>query len=67
MDKIVGLFTGGWLKGHRTQVLAIAAFVGVGSQWLVGDLDFQAFISQAWPTLAVILGLLTAAVHKPGA
>ena len=77
MFKLWALIRGGFLKGHRAEVLGIAAGIGgladALAQWAVGDVSIVSLIralSQNWALIAGGLGLATLAAkidRKAGA
>lgn len=67
MQYVTYLLMGGFLKGYRTAVLAVATVLGVFAQWAVGDMTLQGVIQQDWPALVLALGIGAAAVHEPKA
>ena len=58
---IANFLTGGFLKGKRTSIVAAALILNLIVSYLVGDIGFLDFAKQAWPQVAVALGLVTAA------
>lgn len=58
------IIPGGFLKGSRTAVLAIAVIIGLIAQYLTGDIDLVTFLQNSWEQIALALGLVTAAVSK---
>ena len=68
MFKLWALIRGGFLKGHRAEVLGIAAGIGgladALAQWAVGDVSIVSLIralSQNWALIAGGFGLATLA------
>lgn len=65
LNNIIGsLIPGGFLKGSRTAILAIAVVIGLVAQYAVGDIDLLTFLKNSWEQIALALGLVTAAVSK---
>lgn len=52
------LISGGFAKGHRTQILGVSAAISAVALWAVGDATFSDLIAQA-PIIFGGLGLAT--------
>ena len=65
MDKLMGFFTFGWFRGHRTELVALGLAVNGVIGFLVGDLNVVTFLQQNWEQFAIAAGLLAAAAHTP--
>ena len=66
MFKLMVLLRGGFFKGHRAQVLGVAAGIGgvadALAQWAVGDLSIASLIrslSENWALIAGGFGMAT--------
>ena len=76
MFKLMVLLRGGFFKGHRAQVLGVAAGIGgvadALAQWAVGDLSIVSLIrslSENWALIAGGFGMatLSAKIDRTGA
>ena len=76
MFKLMVLLRGGFFKGHRAQVLGVAAGIGgvadALAQWAVGDLSIVSLIrslSENWALIAGGFGMATlgAKIDRTGA
>lgn len=64
MFKLWALIRGGFLKGHRAEVLGIGGLADALAQWAVGDASIVSLIralSQNWALIAGGFGLATLA------
>ncbi len=59
------LMSGGFAKGHRTQILGVSAAISAVALWAVGDATFSDLIAQA-PIIFGGLGLATLGAKVDG-
>ena len=52
MRTLSWLFTGGFAKGYRTQILGVTAALSAGAHWAVGDMSLPDLVTE----LPIILG-----------
>ena len=58
VDVLMGLLSGGFARGYRTQILGGVAFLGGLASWAVGDWSFHDLVTHL-PIMAGGLGLTT--------
>ena len=58
---VANVFSGGFLKGKRTVLLALASLVSMVASYAVGDLSLVDFINASRDQILLTLGIVTAA------
>lgn len=63
---IANLLSGGFLKGKRTTLLAVALLINVTIQYMVGDIGLVDWLMQSKEQIIIAFGLITAAASGNG-
>jgi hypothetical protein len=66
MSNIAWLFTGGFAKGYRTQILGLVTALSAVASWAVGDATFADLVTKA-PVIFGGLGLAALGVKVDSA
>lgn len=66
MNSIAWLFTGGFAKGYRTQILGLITALSAVASWAVGDATLADLVTKA-PVIFGGLGLAALGVKVDGA
>ena len=56
MEMLVWLMSGGFLKGYRTQILGVTAFVSALGLWAIGDMTMVELVQKV-PVMLGGLGI----------
>ena len=66
MSNLAWLFTGGFAKGYRTQILGLITALSAMANWAVGDMTLADLVTKA-PVIFGGLGLAALGVKVDGA